>query len=67
MHRHAREDAYGYVLECRVGVLLGDQVLEAGPGNLIHRTAKRRSCIRSPFALLTSTRQSAASSTVCRL
>jgi hypothetical protein len=32
-----------------------------------HRTAKRRSCSRSPFALLTSTRQSAASSTVCRL
>ena len=37
MHRHAREDEYSYVLEGRVGALLGDQVLEAGPGSLIFK------------------------------
>ena len=30
MHRHAREDEYSYVLEGRMGALLGDDVLEAG-------------------------------------
>jgi quercetin dioxygenase-like cupin family protein len=37
MHRHAREDEYRYVLEGRVGALLGDQVLKAGPGSLIFK------------------------------
>lgn len=37
MHRHAREDEYSYVLEGCVGALLGDQVLEAGPGSLIFK------------------------------
>ena len=37
MHRHAREDEYSYVLEGRVGAMLGDQVLEAGPGSLIFK------------------------------
>src|SRR5512133_968389 len=35
MHRHRYEDEYSYVLEGRVGVLLGDEALEAGPGALI--------------------------------
>jgi quercetin dioxygenase-like cupin family protein len=35
LHRHANEDEYSYVLEGRVGVQLGDEVLEAGPGDLI--------------------------------
>src|ERR1700738_2006751 len=35
MHRHAREDEYSYVLEGRMGALLGDDVLEAGPGDLV--------------------------------
>jgi len=37
MHRHAREDEYSYVLEGRMGALLGDQVIEAGTGNLIFK------------------------------
>jgi mannose-6-phosphate isomerase-like protein (cupin superfamily) len=35
LHRHAREDEYSYVLEGRMGALLGDDVLEAGPGELV--------------------------------
>jgi gentisate 1,2-dioxygenase len=35
MHRHTREDEYSYVLEGRMGALLGDNVLEAGPGELV--------------------------------
>src|SRR5918912_3170906 len=34
LHRHANEDEYSYVLEGRVGVQLGDEVLEAGPRDL---------------------------------
>jgi mannose-6-phosphate isomerase-like protein (cupin superfamily) len=37
LHRHAREDEYSYVLEGRIGALLGEQVLEAGPGSLIFK------------------------------
>ena len=37
LHRHAREDEYSYVLEGRMGALLGDDVLEAGPGTLIFK------------------------------
>ena len=37
LHRHGREDEYGYVLEGRVGVMLGDHVLEAGPGSLVFK------------------------------
>ena len=35
LHRHNREDEYSYVLEGRMGALLGDEVLEAGPGDLV--------------------------------
>jgi mannose-6-phosphate isomerase-like protein (cupin superfamily) len=35
LHRHLREDEYSYVLEGRMGALLGDDVLEAGPGDLV--------------------------------
>src|ERR1700686_2649260 len=35
LHRHTREDEYMYVLEGRMGALLGDDVLEAGPGDLV--------------------------------
>ena len=31
MHRHAHEDEYSYVTEGRVGALLGEHVIEAGP------------------------------------
>ena len=35
LHRHTREDEYSYVLEGRMGALLGDDVLEASPGDLV--------------------------------
>jgi mannose-6-phosphate isomerase-like protein (cupin superfamily) len=37
LHRHTREDEYSYVLEGRVGALLGDDVLVGGPGDLIFK------------------------------
>jgi mannose-6-phosphate isomerase-like protein (cupin superfamily) len=37
LHRHNREDEYSYVLEGRMGALLGDDVLEAGPGDLVFK------------------------------
>ncbi len=37
LHRHTREDEYSYVLEGRLGALLGDDVVEAGPGDLVHK------------------------------
>jgi len=35
LHRHTREDEYSFVLEGRMGALLGEDVLEAGPGDLV--------------------------------
>jgi quercetin dioxygenase-like cupin family protein len=37
VHTHANEDEYSYVLEGRIGVQLGDDVLEAGPGDLVFK------------------------------
>ena len=37
LHRHNNEDEYSYVLEGRMGALLGDDVLEAGPGDLVFK------------------------------
>jgi quercetin dioxygenase-like cupin family protein len=37
LHRHTREDEYSYVLEGRVGALLGDDVIVGGPGDLIFK------------------------------
>mgnify|MGYP001259408108 CR=1 FL=1 len=37
LHRHTREDEYSYVLEGRVGALLGDEVIVGGPGDLIFK------------------------------
>src|SRR3954467_14691080 len=34
---HTREDEYSFVLEGRMGALLGDAVVEAGPGDLVHK------------------------------
>src|SRR5690348_18276899 len=43
VHRHTREDEYSFVLQGRMGALLGDDGIEAGsgdlgfkPGNLVH-------------------------------
>jgi quercetin dioxygenase-like cupin family protein len=35
LHRHLREDEYSYVVEGRVGALLGDEVVFGAPGDLI--------------------------------
>ena len=37
LHRHTHEDEYSYVLEGRVGALLGDDVVVASPGDLIFK------------------------------
>jgi mannose-6-phosphate isomerase-like protein (cupin superfamily) len=37
LHRHTLEDEYSYVLRGRMGALLGDEVLEAGPGDLVFK------------------------------
>ena len=37
LHRHRREDEYSYVLEGRMGAILGGDVLEAGPGDLVFK------------------------------
>src|ERR671933_1966277 len=34
LHLHTREDEYTFVLEGRMGALRGDEVVEAGPGDL---------------------------------
>src|SRR5713101_3938420 len=37
LHRHTREDEYSYVLEGKLGALLGDDVVSGGPGDLIFK------------------------------
>jgi quercetin dioxygenase-like cupin family protein len=37
VHTHRNEDEYSYVLEGRVGVQLGGDVIEAGPGDLVFK------------------------------
>jgi mannose-6-phosphate isomerase-like protein (cupin superfamily) len=37
LHKHTREDEYSWVIEGRMGALLGDDVLEAGPGDLVFK------------------------------
>lgn len=37
LHTHRHEDEYSYVLEGQVGVQLGDDVVEAGPGDLVFK------------------------------
>ena len=37
LHRHNREDEYSWVIEGRVGALLGDEVLIGQPGDLIFK------------------------------
>jgi quercetin dioxygenase-like cupin family protein len=37
LHRHSREDEYSYVVEGRVGALLGDEVVVGEPGDLIFK------------------------------
>lgn len=37
LHAHAREDEYSYVLEGRLGAQLGEEVVEAGPGEVVRK------------------------------
>jgi mannose-6-phosphate isomerase-like protein (cupin superfamily) len=37
LHRHSREDEYSFVLEGRVGALLGDEVVHGEQGDLIFK------------------------------
>src|SRR5690349_18976392 len=37
LHRHTREDEYSFVLAGRMGALLGEDVVEAGPGDLVFK------------------------------
>lgn len=37
MHTHSREDEYSFILEGRVGVQLGDGVMEVGVGDLVFK------------------------------
>jgi mannose-6-phosphate isomerase-like protein (cupin superfamily) len=37
LHLHTREDEYSFVLEGRMGALLGDEVVEASPGDLVFK------------------------------
>src|ERR671920_1743214 len=37
LHKHSREDEYSYVLTGRMGALLGDDVVEAGAGDLVFK------------------------------
>jgi quercetin dioxygenase-like cupin family protein len=37
LHRHTHEDEYSYVVEGRVGALLGDEVVFGAPGDLIFK------------------------------
>lgn len=37
LHRHTREDEYSYVLEGWLGAKLGDDIVHAGPGDLVFK------------------------------
>src|SRR5438045_3917292 len=37
LHRHHNEDEYSFVIEGRMGALLGDEHLEAGPGDFVFK------------------------------
>ena len=37
LHRHSREDEYSFVLEGNIGARLGDEIVRAGPGDLMFK------------------------------
>jgi mannose-6-phosphate isomerase-like protein (cupin superfamily) len=37
LHLHTREDEYSYVLQGRMGAQLGEEVVQAGPGDLVFK------------------------------
>jgi mannose-6-phosphate isomerase-like protein (cupin superfamily) len=48
LHHHTREDEYSYVLEGRLGALLGDQEVLAGPGDLVFKPRGQRHTFWNP-------------------
>jgi len=36
-HTHEREDEYSFVIEGRMGAMLGDEVIDAGPGEFVEK------------------------------
>ena len=47
LHRHNREDEYSFVVEGRMGALLGDDVVETGSGDLVLATTHTASSSRA--------------------
>src|SRR5207249_11479989 len=41
LHLHTREHEYSFVLKGRMGALLGDDVVEAGPGDLVYKPRRQ--------------------------
>lgn len=41
LHYHHNEDEYSYVLEGKLGAILGDDVVEAGPGTWVFKPRKQ--------------------------
>jgi quercetin dioxygenase-like cupin family protein len=37
LHRHSREDEYSFVLDGQIGAMLDDEVVHAGPGDLLFK------------------------------
>ena len=37
LHRHSREDEYSYIVEGRMGALLGEEVVYGNPGDLVFK------------------------------
>lgn len=37
LHRHSREDEFSLVLKGRMGAQLGEKVVDAGPGDFVHK------------------------------
>lgn len=48
LHTHRHEDEYSYVVEGRIGVQLGDEVLEVGPGDLVFKERGVRHAFWNP-------------------
>jgi mannose-6-phosphate isomerase-like protein (cupin superfamily) len=45
LHTHHNEDEYSFVLQGRFGVQLGDDTLEAGPGDLLFKPRRGPACV----------------------
>jgi len=41
LHRHTNEDEYSFVIEGRMGALLGDEPVEAGPGDFVFKPRRQ--------------------------